>query len=305
MLVVFLFKHIKNMNNKVNNDTFIVNLLSNKSMNFHPKNNSTNFTNQFDKHIEFDKKMEVALFQINFPKIINIPNIEFKLILEESNKEVILLTKRNEENNISTDKEETTLQELNSFCNISIDEIKSLIENYYKPVNMTVKFNELNIPKINFIGKNIYYTKAISEIILTRNESVRENISLYWKIDNIIKDKYHFTYTLKNKMEDDISLSSTNQKKIFNQVSYVYICSDLNESSYIGPQKLNLLRIISKSFLDNQSNSVCFNPLIYIPVKKNIIDSINISLFDENLNLLNCKKGDCSLSLLFRPLEQF
>ena len=54
------------MDKDVYNDTFIMVLSSNESLKFYPNNEPSNFTVQFDKNIELQRNMEVALVEAIF-----------------------------------------------------------------------------------------------------------------------------------------------------------------------------------------------------------------------------------------------
>jgi len=82
-----------------------------------------------------------------------------------------------------------------------------------------------------------------------------------------------------------------------------YIHSDIVIPSHVNNTKLNLLRIVSKTKKVESTNVYVFNPLLFIPVKKFMFNSVNIMIKDGEENIVNFSNGKSIVILLFRPLE--
>ncbi len=101
--------------------------------------------------------------------------------------------------------------------------------------------------------------------------------------------------------EEDSQISKYEIKLPENNIFFIQ--SDIVIPSNVNHTKLNLLRIVSKSKKSESSNVYVFNPLIFVPVKKFVFNSINIMVKDDNDKLVNFSKGKSIVILLFRPLE--
>src|SRR6266581_6934114 len=62
----------------IQNDTLYMVLSSDGSLQYHKDNKPENFTIQFDKHIEFQRKMEVAMVELVIPN--DLPRIQKQTI---------------------------------------------------------------------------------------------------------------------------------------------------------------------------------------------------------------------------------
>ena len=87
-----------------------------------------------------------------------------------------------------------------------------------------------------------------------------------------------------------------------NITSNYYINIDIIKPSIIGSSKSNLLRIVSRSNI-NYKNSVEFKNKIFIPVSKQLIESITVTIKDNKGKLIDFHGDKIILILLFRPLE--
>ena len=299
--------------NDLYNDTFFINLFSTDSKEYHMENNESNFITQFEKHIELNRKMEVAILNINIPKICNIPELTFSLVVKETrenNNEIVLLEKNFRQDYITS---EDKLNEIfNNLCQTSEDEFKKLLVNHHSNKRRTnIIYKHFETPKIYFIDNKIYYTAPkvkYDAMYLTDRIWNNRIIEAYWKIDNFLEKSFGYITILKDFIPANIdefkkSIESSQPKKFIPVINHINVCSDIIESSLVGITKLNFLRTISKLSLDKNNNSVNFNPLAFVPVRKHFIKSINICLIDDKKNYILTEKGITTVVLLLRPIE--
>src|SRR5258708_29834905 len=80
------------------NDTFCMVLSSDGSLQYHKDNKPENFTIQFDKHIEFQRKMEVAMVELVIPNDLTSIQIQkIQLVIENPGYDKLIERKKDME----------------------------------------------------------------------------------------------------------------------------------------------------------------------------------------------------------------
>jgi hypothetical protein len=145
-------------------------LNSNDSLDFHPENNSSKFTIQYDKPIEFLRDMEVGLIELSLPhkyNYTNIPNSNIHLVIEGKSKNI--LWKFNIEEKFVSN-EVDLFNYINSYTSKStIDDIKNrLYEVFitYGTDYYDILYLKIELPKIELRNNKIHMTKGIISLKL-------------------------------------------------------------------------------------------------------------------------------------------
>ncbi len=290
----------------IQNDTFYMVLSSDGSLQYHKDNKPENFTIQFDKHIEFQRKMEVAMVELVIPNdLTSIQKQKIQLVIENPGYDKLIERKKDMEisfKNIKT-AEDIYKQIQQQISDIFEKDFDAIIHSLYLTDKIEdIKITEKEIIKFEYKEKKIKYTKGGFKLGLVYIDKTKEerNFSLEWYLDfgkylNDILGLEDFTRRFAQTAKNEIKLPPLN--KIF------YIHSDIVIPSHVNNTKLNLLRIVSKTKKVESSNVYVFNPLLFIPVKKFMFNSVNIMIKDGEENIVNFSNGKSIVILLFRPLE--
>jgi len=295
---------------KVNefNDTFFIVLNSNDSLNFHPNNNSSNFTIHYDKPIEFLKDMEVGLVEINIsPNYIyrNVPksSINIMFINEDYGKKHSLLWKINVEENYVTNTLEFLSYINEIISKITEDDYKKWIKQQF--VELSDKYEDIIInyiilPKIKLKNNKIEISKGYFRIYLQHSDDKkwsRPTFTIYYEFDKNLNKIINFP-NFEDSVNEQISLKEIELENLNNFI----VCSDIIISSKYGNSMVPVLRLFDKSKVD-KNETINFCPILFVPVNKHKFDSISIFIKDDNNRYINFVKSETSLVLLFRPLE--
>jgi len=147
----------------------------------------------------------------------------------------------------------------------------------------------------NFTDNKFELKKGEIKAILTEQEGHTDELG--WDLSWIFEDKLisliQFLIHHPNSVKYDTQSNIT---------SNYYINIDIIKPSIIGSSKSNLLRIVSRSNI-NYKNSVEFKNKIFIPVSKQLIESITVTIKDNKGKLIDFHGDKIILILLFRPLE--
>jgi len=307
------------------NDTFNLVLQSNGSLNYHSNNTPSNFTIQFDKHIVLQRSMEMALEEIILPNHINnISKSKIYLILELYSAENVgpddwVLYK--EEALFELEIEETKISDGNGLYNHLLEKIKTIeIDDVQNKVLSLPYLNELSevnfeltlLPKLAYqhVGKKIEMIKGKLELRGKIPENPRSNKTfvyyLYWKFDenigNMIGIKnFNFRKFADLKMKEPII--SEYAIKIPKHITNLYVYIDIIKPTYYNNDKCSLVRILPNNPKSSKYLHYSFNHLLYYPIKKQTIESINVIIKDEENNIVNISNGNVIVILKFRPLE--
>ncbi len=297
------------MDKDVYNDTFIMVLSSNESLKFYPNNEPSNFTVQFDKNIELQRNMEVALIETIFS--------DGNEHLKTEDKKIISIAKLNinRENvhimeiniNLSLSKIYDILslvEELNeTLSTITLKDVKDRIERSYvdNGVYIMIEYITMLLPTLNynFTDNKLELKKGEIKAVLTEHEGHTDELEwdLSWIFDNKLVSLIEYLIHHPNSVRYE-----SRAKPDINIIRNYYIYIDIIKPSIIGSLKSNLLRIVSRSNI-NYKNSVEFKNKIFIPVSKQLIESITVTIKDDKGKLINFHGDKIILILLFRPLE--
>ena len=144
-------------------------------------------------------------------------------------------------------------------------------------------------------------TKGSLNIRMTRrdnNEAILFPVELYWDFGKELNKIIGF-----GKFPENTRLITSKHHMKLPLTDTFYISTDIIVPSNFNNSKSNLLRIISRNKNFNKNNTYVFNPLIFVPVKKNLIESINITIKDDKDNYINFIGKKTIAILLFRPIE--
>jgi hypothetical protein len=86
---------------------------------------------------------------------------------------------------------------------------------------------------------------------------------------------------------------------------HIYIDCDVVKESYVGKDKRQILNhFIYEIHPNKERDSANFEHPIFIPVKKNLFNSIHITLKDQFNNIIKFEdSGSVIITLMFRPIE--
>ncbi len=289
------------MDNDIENDTSYGIFSSDGSKIYHPKNTPSNFTIQFDKHIEFLRKMEVALAEIILPNnYADIKKQTINLMMRNEYKQSIKLQTLE----ISFNEIDTSEELYDSFIN-ELQIKKTLIDRelneIYDPEYKDILSGEIVPPILENNHNRLKQTKGSLNIRMTRrdnNEAILFPVELYWDFGKELNKIIGF-----GKFPENTRLITSKHHMKLPLTDTFYISTDIIVPSNFNNSKSNLLRIISRNKNFNKNNTYVFNPLIFVPVKKNLIESINITIKDDKDNYINFIGKKTIAILLFRPIE--
>src|SRR5258708_13878195 len=286
------------------NDTFYMVLSNTDSISYYPNNKPSKFTVQFDKNIDLLRKMEVALVETIFSKL----NTTVKLIIHEM--------PLNFKHDIRFDLTLFEIKNVLSLYDILRENLNKISENMV--INKIVKL---------FTGKDssrIYTKFELIEIILPefwfdydsklfnmRSGEIKAKVYspypgqwhdihwyLYYEFDEKLNSIIQFP-----SFETNYELYESRNKLDISIINHLYMYLNILTPSIIGSSKSNLLRVISRSNDLKESNTVKLNNKIFIPVNRQLIESIKVTIKDEKGNLINFIGDKIILVLLFRSLE--
>src|SRR5258708_35358195 len=299
----------------IQNDTFYMVLSSDGSLQYHKDNKPENFTIQFDKHIEFQRKMEVAMVELVLPN--DLPSIQkqtIQLIIEDpeitDRGSLFESLERKKDIEISF-KNIKTSEDIFKQIQVQISDIfetnfDAIIHRLYSGDKIeNIKITNKELMKFEYKNKKINYFRGSFTLGYDYKKDGKESEQLIYDLG------WYFDF---GKYINDLlgleSLSrSQNIKTSKHEIKFppltkiFYIHSDIVIPSHVNNIKLNLLRIVSKTKKAESTNVYVFNPLIFVPVKKFMFNSINIMIKDSEENIVNFSNGKSIVILLFRPLE--
>ncbi len=284
----------------LDNDTFYIVLSSDGSKKYHPKNNPSNFTVQFDTPIELKRKMEVSLMEIiippNFAEI-KPQKINLMMRNEYITPAFIIQTSEIFFNEIETTEEfyGTLRSQLQINKPLILKELGFMYDESYKDITI----GEITPPILEINHNKLKMTKGSMNIRMTRysnDETVIYPVELHWEFGKELNK-----ITGLGKFPDNARFNIAKRHIRLPLTETFYIFADIIVPSIHNHSKSNLLRVVSKR--GNLTNTYVFNPLIFIPLRKNLIESINITIKDDKDNLINFPSRKTFVILLFRPIE--
>src|SRR5258708_10497761 len=268
------------------NDNFYMTLSNSDSINYYPKNKPSNFTVQFDKNIELLRKMEVALVETIFSKL----NTTVKLIIYDAS-------------NYKFDiRLNLTLFEIKNIASL-FDILKENISKFteFMVIDKMVKkltgrdgtgvYNQFEL--IQIIMPTFYFnykTKTFrmrSGILKAKLYQPNQWDEITWYLYFEFDDKLNSIIRFPSFSRETNSYYSENVPLNMDIINHLYIYLDILTPSITGNTKSNLLRIISRSNELRDSNSIEFNNKIFIPVNRQLIESITVTIKNKKGNLIN------------------
>lgn len=283
---------------------FTVDLVSNASMQIHPKNNLSAFTNEFNVPIELEREYEVAITEIFHPSIVKISTelleTEFEWILDgvkignsafkysPSSKIADVLDKFNQ---AIKEKMKSFKADMQKLAIPGVD-----FGQDYKIVNPIVKLSEEpNLP---------YKSVVIYPGYLNSLGRTNQKLSIF------IPDKNFLSYLgfvpSKYISEFKINPYAASKARYFTENGYdkslLFIYCDIIAEHHVGDSMANSLRVVPLvRDAEPKIVSHTFIKPIYFPVKQNRITSISVMLTDETGHPAGFNYGTVYLTLHFRP----
>jgi hypothetical protein len=185
---------------------------------------------------------------------------------------------------------------------------KSIMITYSTKSNFTTKLiskgffennddlcSHLNDIKPDWFKGKIYWDNITQKIIITLFKNERILMSNRLKKILGFKNKHYYNHPTFNK--EYIKIFS---EKIIRDDYLIYIFSDIIKDTLIGNTFKPILRLINIDKKYEKNMYLKFKNLMYMPLKTDQINSIQISMRKSNYNLINFKPGIILLTLHFR-----
>ena len=83
----------------------------------------------------------------------------------------------------------------------------------------------------------------------------------------------------------------------------VYVYSDIVKHSIVGDKRAPLLRVVAINSSQGDTQTVCFQPMIYQPVTKSSFKEISMYLRDGTGSPIPFERGAVTAVLAFRPVS--
>jgi hypothetical protein len=255
-------------------------------MNIHPENTKANYITELYSPLKFDYPYEVALTEIIHPSFQkfsrSLGSIHLTSINAYGSHPLFI-------DNISSDIIE------NSNINYIVERINEILDNIKK------FFSEAES-----VGPKLFIkdTEDKTQFLEFNNFSANYSVFFYGEIANILGFKQS-TENIKNILkpgEKSTIFQKTNFEKLRFDLDTMFVYSDIIKYQYVGDSSKQLLRAV---FVSNNEYSQCktYDSPHYVPVTKNYIDSIQITIKDSFNDLFKFISGSelVIVKLHFRP----
>ena len=81
----------------------------------------------------------------------------------------------------------------------------------------------------------------------------------------------------------------------------VYVYTNIVRETYVGPQKVNILKVFAQTQSRTAQNYYQFENVFFVPIRIDEINSIKIAICDSNGQIPTYQKGEITITLLIRP----
>jgi hypothetical protein len=235
-------------------------------MNFYPNNTLTNYTTKLKVPIQLQIKFEVALTEIIYP-------FNFKYRQDASINFV----------NTVTNQKETYRIQFYAF-----DTVTQL----FQTLNDYLKFKSVSVV--------FYYNKN------THKVSIR--VSAPWTVEftDDVHKELGIKYSLIQSPNTEYTVFGIQQIPDFlNSVNSLYVYSDLIENQFIGDTFAPILRVVQVPHRQVFGEYICetYTTPHYVPVKKEIFDSIEIDIKSDTGEPIRFSTGKLVIKLHFKPMN--
>jgi len=261
------------------NETFIVTLPSDASILNHPDNVMANYTTEINPTIRFADNWDVALREITIPRIENKETIDLPDKLGKI--ELIKFV-------IGNRAPATTSSALGFLAKADIVN-NDLIEY----LNSTISFLAMNNDQLNItIKKHVDNFKYFYTIDLPHNYSI--------KFIGDIADMLGF------KSDKEIFNNTKSTIMELPYISTLFVYCDIIKYSHVGDSSKQLLNTVAVPHIDEIQN-IKFDIPDFIPLSRNVIESIKITIKDSMNNLVSFRSGTSKVitKLVFRKKYGF
>lgn len=280
----------------------IVILPSDSNVKLFRNNTTAKFRIKLPETLNFQNETEVGLLEIVFPKTIrNFMEQSTIKIIAKSENEYIKLNKYTFEKGIFN---KSNLEKIIEERLINFDETKSkkAIEQYY-----STKFKFVDIQFTEF-SRPTFTSNSFSDKYQVKCGSVsfiHDNLKYDHKI-YVIFDKYlNKVLGFENQILSDLK-TADNLLDILGENHILYIYSDIVSPTIVGQSKVQILQIITISYILEEKNNLSvlnrytFENPIYFPIIKNNFDIIEIEIRNDIGNLVQFESGKTLLIIHFR-----
>ena len=243
--------------------SFYVTLPSNSSISHYPDNTLTKFTTKLHQTLQLEGSYEVALSEIMFPYNW-IPSLNLK----------IEIGRKNADTNVSVELDISS--KFNKFKNMTY-----LVESINQEINSKGYKSSFNY---NEMTNRVRFQVAQKEFVVLP-EATKEFFGF---------DANYF----------EVSAEATvSRPKQINNINTLFVYCDCIDYQYIGDTYAPLLRVVAvpNELQYGDNVNLIFDSPHYVPVSRNTINTIEISLLDDIGELIQFNYGKVIIKLHFRP----
>lgn len=272
-------------------DQFYVTLPSNVNDSIHLFNTMTNYTTQLFKPLVFNVPYEVGLVEMTFPTPQTSTDGPIGKIVLSQFLHKFQSKGKSSEKHLSESKLEVKLSDLKR-------------ENFVDYLNSNLKLMAEEIqcsPPPRFVKTQINEEKF--QYFLLPDFEDGHTILMYGEIAELMGYKSSTPerdYRIYHHMRGDV-LNYDVSKMVFN-VNNIFVYTDIINHQYVGNSYTQLLRCVPIDYrIENQS--VVYDVPHYLPLNSNYIDSIQMTIKDDENRFINFKTGTQKvyIKLHFRP----
>lgn len=251
--------------------SFYVYLPSNGSQRYFPSNRASKFRIKTPTKFEFNpNEYEVGLTEISY--ICSIKP----------------LTGSNNDNRISITEHKTNALTQDLLLNLNV---YTTLQHLVDAIN-----NEIPIDNSGEKRVTLTYDKAkrLSSINLYPNMelTISEKLSYILGYDGVI--------SFRNVISHSIPFNSTSTPSLLAGAYHMFIYSDIVQPQIVGSELVPLLRVVNLSGNESEVITSTFQNPYYLPLARNVFDTISIILCNEFGEELEIDKGMVNITLHFR-----
>ena len=310
-----------------NDNDDITLILTNKNKN----NNICEFETIFQKTIQLNQTCEIGIQEICCPTYLktNKFNIEheYKLIFlwnQDFSQDVYDKIKEEEVDNFNTHViyEKTfkipigthTIETLenrifsknNDYSDFIVSSEKKRFPDH--DLDELSKF-ELKFPLVTYYPQVKKFKNRIGELII-KSEDLSSTVAyIYFNFDYQLHEILGFNVNVFPNVEifNNVPTQIDEGYATFSPDLYyfntIYVYTDIVKETYVGDQKVNILKVFAKKASDNDITIYSFENIFYVPLRLEEISSIKIQICDSNGQVATYDKGDITLTLCIRPIK--